>query len=104
MSEATKIIGSNIRLRREELRLPSVELANLLGRSQATISRMENGKIEITVSQLVKIAGILKTTPARLFPHFDSMVTFDAVTVDMGCDSTGCGNEDQVNTSSPINS
>ncbi len=45
--------------RRNELRLSQVQLANMIGMQQPTISRLENGGRNTTISTLFKVADAL---------------------------------------------
>jgi transcriptional regulator with XRE-family HTH domain len=52
---------------REEANYTQRYMADELGVDCATYSRLENGKIDITVSRLVKMAKILNVFPGNLF-------------------------------------
>jgi transcriptional regulator with XRE-family HTH domain len=52
---------------REQANYTQRYMADELGVDCATYSRLENGKIDITVSRLVKMAEILKIFPGNLF-------------------------------------
>lgn len=57
----------NIKARRKELSMTQTELAKRVGYADKTmISRIENGKIDLYVSQLLEFAKALQTTPMRL--------------------------------------
>ena len=57
----------NIKNRRIELNLSQSELASKVGyRDKGSISRIENGTLELTQSQIVKFAEALECTPAYL--------------------------------------
>lgn len=58
-------IGSRIRSRRQEVGLTQVELARIVGLSQATIAQLESGKRQKT-RELVAIAKALKASPYYL--------------------------------------
>ena len=55
-------IGTRIRIRREELGLTQQDLADMLGINRNTLSRYENGKIEMKIGMLFLIAEVLQTT------------------------------------------
>jgi transcriptional regulator with XRE-family HTH domain len=52
---------------REQANYTQRYMADELGMDCATYSRLENGKIDITVSRLLKMAKILKIFPGNLF-------------------------------------
>ena len=57
----------NIKARRKELSMTQTELAKRVGYADKTmISRIENGKIDLYVKQLLEFAKALQTTPTRL--------------------------------------
>ena len=57
----------NIKARRKELSMTQTELAKRVGYADKTmIQRIENGKIDLYVSQLLEFAKALQTTPMRL--------------------------------------
>ena len=55
-------IGTRIRIRREELGLTQQDLADMLGINRNTLSRYENGEIEMKIGMLFLIAEVLQTT------------------------------------------
>lgn len=59
-------IGRRIEMYREKRHMSTQELAEMIGRSQATVSRIENGKQGITFELLAHIAGELKVHPFLL--------------------------------------
>lgn len=59
-------IGRRIEVYREKRNMSTQELAERINRSQATISRIENGKQGITFELLAQIAGELKIHPFSL--------------------------------------
>jgi transcriptional regulator with XRE-family HTH domain len=65
--EIKKRWGGNIRRRRDELRMTQTALAQATGCSQAAISRMEQGLVEIPVDTGLRIADALATTFPALF-------------------------------------
>lgn len=61
------IVGNNIRQRRLELKLSQAQLAKLMGyKSKAAISRVENGREDLTLDRVVKYANALRCPPAYL--------------------------------------
>lgn len=61
------IVGNNIKQRRIELNLTQPELAKLMGyKSKAAISRVENGKEDLTLTRVIKFANALNCSPAYL--------------------------------------
>lgn len=60
-------IGLRVLRRRQELGLTQVELAARLGIGQANIYRIENGKQNVTVDTLCKLADALGITAVELF-------------------------------------
>lgn len=62
-----KKLGQNIKERRIQLGLTQEALRELTGyKSRTTITRVENGEIDLTQSKLALFAEALKTTPAEL--------------------------------------
>lgn len=60
-------IGKNIKERRESLGMSQDELAEKMGyKSRSTIAKIEKGVNDVTQTNIVKFAEILKTTPAYL--------------------------------------
>lgn len=57
----------NIKNRRLELNLSQAELANKVGyKDKGSISRIENGSLDLTQSQIVKFAKALECSPSYL--------------------------------------
>jgi len=54
-------IGNKIKSKRNEKGIKQDDLANELNISQASLSRIENGKEEVGVNTLIKLSEILKT-------------------------------------------
>ncbi|MCC8191267.1 MAG: helix-turn-helix transcriptional regulator [Planctomycetes bacterium] len=59
-------IGRRIETYRDKLKMSTQELAERIGRSQATISRIENGKQGLTFELLSRIASELRVHPFAL--------------------------------------
>ena len=61
-------IGNRITERREAIGMKACELARLVGISEITLSRIENGKIATSCTILVEIAKVLKASLSELQP------------------------------------
>jgi transcriptional regulator with XRE-family HTH domain len=68
-NEFTKEMGNLIKKAREEKSLNQSQLAEKLSRSQATISDIENGKIEVSILTLVLIAFELNKPISYFIPE-----------------------------------
>lgn len=67
----------NIKKRRMELGMTQTELANKVGYSdKGMISKVENGKVDIPQSQILKFAKALDTTPGWLMGWTDETSMF----------------------------
>lgn len=64
-------IGARIRIKRESLGMTQQELADMVNVTRNTISRYENGEIEIGVIMLKNIADALSVTVLWLLFGFD---------------------------------
>ncbi len=62
-------LGLNIRLRREELNLTQVQLADLLGQTKHWVSERECGYVELRWQELEAIAGALQCRSDELKPR-----------------------------------
>ena len=62
-----KEIGATVRAVRTERGLTTTKLADMVGISQAQVSRLENGQQGFRSGTLVRIAKALKVPPFRLF-------------------------------------
>jgi transcriptional regulator with XRE-family HTH domain len=60
-------IYKKIKQLRETANYTQRYVAEELGVDNATYSRIENGKIDLTVSRLIRLTAILHTTPQDLF-------------------------------------
>lgn len=60
-------VGQLIRCLRNEKNFSMIELAQQLEMSQPSISRLEKGTIELTLSQFEKMCTIFDLTPAQFF-------------------------------------
>lgn len=52
--------GNMLRERRKELKLTQRQLAEMLGREQSYIARVESGKADIQISSFFRIASVLR--------------------------------------------
>lgn len=68
------IVGATIIAFRERRGLQQGSLAQAIGVSQSTVSRIERGAISISIEQLAAIAGELRTTPGELLVTADRSV------------------------------
>lgn len=59
-------IGDVIQSRRESLRWSQEKLAEKIGMNRSGLSMREQGKCNVTVEELIRIAAALGTTPAVL--------------------------------------
>ncbi|MGV3695945.1 helix-turn-helix domain-containing protein [Flavobacterium sp.] len=57
----------NIRFKRQELNYSQQYMASLLEMNQANYNKIENGRVELSVSAMLKIAHILNLTTKDLF-------------------------------------
>ncbi|HGT9979313.1 TPA: helix-turn-helix domain-containing protein [Escherichia coli] len=64
-------MGEIIKRKRKELNMTGKQLANLLGISQQHYSRLENGKVKVSVESLYAISFILGVSPYSLLPSYD---------------------------------
>ncbi len=61
-----------IRHIRQQAGFSQRELAELVGMDQAAISRIETGKQDVTVGQLVRIADALEVTITELLEEYEA--------------------------------
>ena len=61
-----KELYAKIKVRREELGLTQRYIADLLELDPGSYSRIENGKVDITISRLEQISAILHISPTEL--------------------------------------
>lgn len=71
MKQINSSIGEIIKRKRKELNMTGKQLANLLGISQQHYSRLENGKVKVSVESLYAISFILGVSPYSLLPSYD---------------------------------
>lgn len=63
---ATRLAGANARAIREQRGLSQREVGEPLGWNQSMVGRLESGRVNMTVEQLLLLAGVLGVKPARL--------------------------------------
>lgn len=81
---STSSLYENIKKRREELGMTKVRLAELVGYDRSMITKIEQGKVDLTQSKIAALATALKTTtialmgeneeielPENILPHQD---------------------------------
>ena len=67
-------VGESVRILRELQELSQSQLSELTGISQATISAIENGRVNLGVERAKVLARALKCHPAVLvFPGWDAL-------------------------------
>lgn len=59
-------LGMRIKARREKLGLSQNELGELSGTHRTYVNQLENGRKNVTVGTLARIASALRTTPSAL--------------------------------------
>lgn len=64
--ELQKVLGQNVRRRRQELRMTQGELAHKLKMTQGYLSEIENAKRASTLTTVADIAEALEVTPSYL--------------------------------------
>ena len=72
-------IGEKIKIRRKELRMSQRDLAEKMGYNHSTITRIENGKIDIPQSRIVQFADVLNTGIAYLMDWEEEIAPDDLV-------------------------
>ena len=68
MNQTSKVIGKNIRLRRQSQKLSQDNLALLAGIDRSYYGRIERGEVNISVDKLIKLATALNCSAAELLP------------------------------------
>lgn len=72
-------IGERIKKRRKELEMTADELADMIGKSRATVYRYENGDIEdMPITVIEPLAEALQTTPDYLMGWDDDPNDYDS--------------------------
>ncbi|SIL50135.1 putative transcriptional regulator [Mycobacteroides abscessus subsp. abscessus] len=59
-------LGMRIKARREKLGLSQSDLGELSGTHRTYVNQLENGRKNVTVGTLARIASALRTTPSAL--------------------------------------
>lgn len=97
-NEFTEEMGKLIKKAREEKGFNQSQLAEKLSRSQATISDIENGKIEIGILTLVQIAKVFHKPISYFIPDMTFLISLsdihnkweeEALSIFRGIDSWG---------------
>ena len=65
MSRINEHIGGRIRMYRKARELTLQQLADLIHKSRASVSKYENGEITLDVETLSEIADVLMVSPGR---------------------------------------
>ena len=71
----------NIKTRRESLGLTKSALAELIGYDRSMITKVEQGKVDLTQSKILAFAEALKTTPSQLMGWDDEPVASNLLTL-----------------------
>lgn len=71
----------NIKTRREALGLTKSALAELIGYDRSMITKVEQGKVDLTQSKILAFAEALKTTPSQLMGWDDEPVASNLLTL-----------------------
>ena len=66
MSKINEHIGGRIRMYRKARELTLQQLADLIHKSRASVSKYENGEITLDVETLSEIADVLMVSPGQL--------------------------------------
>lgn len=66
MSQSLLKIGANLKRMRAEKGLSQEDLARHIGADKAYISRIENGKINLTITSISKLAEVFKVSAGKL--------------------------------------
>ena len=66
MSRINEHIGGRIRMYRKARELTLQQLADLIHKSRASVSKYENGEITLDVETLSEIADVLMVSPGQL--------------------------------------
>lgn len=69
MNNLSKLVGCNIRAKRNSLDIKQDELALLAEIDRSYMGRIERGEVNLTIEKLYKICLILKCEPKELLPE-----------------------------------
>lgn len=69
MSEIQKLLGDNIKYYRKQKNIQQSELAAIIGIDQANLSKIENGKTDLVLSSIKKIADGLNISSSQLLAN-----------------------------------
>lgn len=64
-------LGIKIRQIREEMKLSEQNVADMIGESQSNYSKLESGKIRVTMEKLEKLGKAFNKTPDKIITHDD---------------------------------
>ena len=78
-NEFTQEMGKLIKAAREAANLNQTELAEKLSRRQATISEIENGKIEVSILTLVQLAVVFNKPISYFIPDMTFLVSISKI-------------------------
>jgi transcriptional regulator with XRE-family HTH domain len=70
----TQVVGQVVRSRRALLNIDQSTMAEALGITASSMSRLETGHTTMTIAQLRKVATALRTTPTDLVRSADALV------------------------------
>lgn len=71
-------LGYTIRKWREFKDIKQQELAQRIGKDKSWLSHVENGKTDITFTQVIMIANAININPSLLFEEFSSTAGLEA--------------------------
>jgi transcriptional regulator with XRE-family HTH domain len=69
MSDIQKLLGDNIKYYRKQRNIQQSELAKIIGIDQANLSKIENGKTDLVLSSIKKIADGLNISSSQLLAN-----------------------------------
>jgi transcriptional regulator with XRE-family HTH domain len=78
-NEFTREMGNLIKAAREAADLNQTQLAEKLSRRQATISEIENGKIEVSILTLVQLAIVFNKPISYFIPDMTFLVSISDI-------------------------
>jgi transcriptional regulator with XRE-family HTH domain len=69
---ALRLLGQAIRTQRRRLHLSQAEIAKRTGLDRTHIGEIENGKMNVTTLNLLRLAAALQIPPSHLFHSLDT--------------------------------
>ena len=75
-------VGQKIRTLRKRAGLTQMELSERIGAKQSELSRMENGKYQVSLTALVKILGVLDLTMGEFFGETAPLAATESALLD----------------------